>query len=95
MNSAARKATHSRAEGFDAIVPLTIEHELHMIREAVAMVASGRSQRIVLASLQFGNELLPRAQAIASSAGVRASAVWTLDKRPHSIVIETAQAPND
>ena len=88
-----RDSRHGRAEGaddlFDQTVPETIDHELELIRAAIAMVKSGASQRVVIASLQFGDQLLPRARALAAMAGLRATPLWSLDKHNRSIAIET------
>jgi hypothetical protein len=43
----------------------------------------------VIASLQFGDQLLPRARALAAMAGLRATPLWSLDKHNRSIAIET------
>ena len=34
--------------------PATLDRELSLIREAIAMVASGQSPRVIVASLRFG-----------------------------------------
>lgn len=83
------KSERPDSTDFDDIVADKIERELGLIREAIAMVATGTSRRIVVASLRFGTELLPQAQTIAAASGARATAVWTLDRHVHSIAIET------
>ena len=52
-------------------VPATLEHEMRLINEAIALVASGRTRRTVVAGLQLGDQLLPSAQRVADEAGVR------------------------
>ena len=76
------------ADRFDETVPRTIDHELDLIRAAIAMVRNGASQRVVVASLRFGDQLLPRARALAGMSGLRAVPLWSLDENHHSIAIE-------
>ena len=52
------------------------------------MVKSGASQRVVVASLHFGDQLLPRARALAAMSGLQATPLWSLDKHNRSIAIE-------
>jgi hypothetical protein len=52
------------------IVPAVLEREMRMIREAIAVVASGASARVLLANLHFGEELLDRARRLADDAGL-------------------------
>ncbi len=87
-----RDSRHGRAERsadhFDETVPDTIDHELDLIRTAIAMVRSGASPRVVVASLRFGDQLLPRARALAAMSGLQATPLWSLDKSQRSIAIE-------
>jgi len=87
-----RDSRHGRAEDsadqFDQTVSQTIDHELELIRAAIAMVKSGASQRVVVASLHFGDQLLPRARALAAMSGLQATPLWSLDKHNRSIAIE-------
>lgn len=73
-------------------VPEMLDRELNLIREAIAMVASGQSQRIVVASLHFGRELLEPARKIADGQGVRIVPLWTIDDDDSrtGLVVETA-----
>ena len=82
----------SSTDRFDETVSQTIDHELDMIRSAIAMVQSGATTRIVVANLHFGDQLLPRARALAATHGLRAMPLWSLDKHNRSIAIE---AEND
>ena len=83
-----------QAEGsvdrFSSVVPRTIDHELDLIRGAISLVAGGTASRVVVASLHFGDEILPRAQALAGLRRLRAVPLWTLDDNHHSIAIEHA-----
>jgi len=73
--------------GSDA-VERTIDHERTLISEAIQMVASGASPRVTVASLQFGEVLLPEARTLAAAAGVHVVALWTLDQFNHAIAVE-------
>lgn len=70
------------------LVRRTIDHELNLVREAIAMVASGTSPRVVVASMRFSDLLLDEARALASSAGVHVVPLWTLDEAHHAIAVE-------
>lgn len=76
------------ADRFAETVSQTIDHELDLIRAAIAMVRTGASPRVVVASLRFADELLPRASALAGLSDLRATPLWTLDEGHHSIAIE-------
>ncbi|HUS21770.1 MAG TPA: hypothetical protein VMZ66_07155 [Aeromicrobium sp.] len=47
-----------------------LERELLLAREAIAMVASGASPRVVLAGIRFGDTILAPARRIALESGV-------------------------
>jgi hypothetical protein len=70
------------------LVAQTIDHELELIRSAVAMVASGKAPRVVVGSLRFGEQIMDQAQELAGRNGLQATAQWTLDKHQHAIAIE-------
>ena len=42
-----------------------------MVREAIAMVASGASPRVVVAGIRYGDEILVAARRLALDSGVR------------------------
>ena len=69
-------------------VARTIDHELDLIQAAIAMVAGGGSLRVVVGSLRFADQILPRAQTLANRVGLQATPQWTLDKHQHAIAIE-------
>jgi len=73
--------------GSDA-VERTIDHERTLISEAIQMVASGASPRVTVASMHFGEVLLPEARTLAAAAGVHVVALWTLDQFNHAIAVE-------
>ena len=74
--------------GSSDAVERTIDRERALITEAIGMVASGSAPRVTVASLRFGEALLPEARAIAKSAGVHVTALWTLDQFNHAISVE-------
>ncbi len=57
----------------------TLEHEVNLVREAIAMVAGGGSRRVVVAGLQFGEALLAPARGLAAESGVRLVPLWMPD----------------
>jgi hypothetical protein len=82
--------SHSDATQTD--VARRLEQEFAIIRGAIAMVASGRSDRILLASLRFADELLDAAMAAAArerSVGVRL--LWSLDETGPAMVVESLE----
>jgi hypothetical protein len=60
---AVRRAGRSRASAQ--------ERELMLAREAIAMVASGASPRVVVAGIRFGATIIDDARRLALAAGVR------------------------
>ncbi len=51
-------------------VPATLEHEMRLVREAIAMVASGAAPRVILAGIRFGDPLADWGRGLAGQAGV-------------------------
>jgi hypothetical protein len=72
------------------VVPVTLEHEMQLITEAIALVASGRTHRTVVAGLQLGDALLEPARRIAAEAGVQLIPLWYADEHGLDIAIEPA-----
>jgi hypothetical protein len=66
----------------------TLEHEMDLVREAIAMVASGRSRRVIIGGIRFGEALLAPARAMASEAGVRLVPLWMPDDAGADIAVE-------
>ncbi len=66
----------------------TLEHELELIRSAIAMVSSGGAPRVSLNGLRFGDELMEPARRMALEAGVRISPVWTTDETGLDLSVE-------
>lgn len=70
------------------LVPATLEREMRLIREAIAMVASGRAPRVVLAGIHFGETLFDPARRLALEAGVRLVPLWRADEAGADIAVE-------
>jgi hypothetical protein len=66
----------------------TLEHEMSLVREAIAMVASGASPRVVVGGLRFGEALLVPARGLAMEAGVRLVPLWMPDDAGADIAVE-------
>ena len=66
----------------------TLDQELDLVRDAIALVASGRSRRVVVASLRFGEQLIEPARRMASQAGVRIEPLWPADDAGADIAVE-------
>jgi hypothetical protein len=70
------------------VVPATLEQEMRLIREAIAMVASGASPRVVLAGIRFGETLLDSGRRLALDAGVRLVPLWRADEAGADLAVE-------
>jgi hypothetical protein len=66
----------------------TLEHEMSLVREAIAMVAGGASPRVTVAGLRFGEALLLPARGLAAEAGVRLVPLWMPDDAGADIAVE-------
>lgn len=72
----------------NARVGRTLEHEMSLVREAIAMVAGGGSPRVTVGGLRFGEALLTTARGMAREAGVRLVPLWMPDDAGADIAIE-------
>jgi hypothetical protein len=70
--------TSADASGDPAI--RTIEHELDLVRSAIALVASGGAPSVFLGSLRFGEQLIEPARKLGLASGVRIVPVWSADE---------------
>jgi hypothetical protein len=66
----------------------TLEYEMTLVREAIAMVASGGSRRVVVGGLRFGEALIVPARGLATEAGVRLVPLWMPDDAGADIAVE-------
>jgi hypothetical protein len=69
-----------------AVTP-SIDHELRLVDEAVAMVESGAAPRVYLAGLRFGQAVIEAAREKAP-AGVRIVPLWLADGSGADLAIE-------
>ena len=67
------------------------DHELNVVRSAIAMVGSGCASRILLAGLGCGERLVKPARRIALEAGVRIVPERSTDGTRVRITIESIQ----
>lgn len=66
----------------------TLDYEMGLVREAIAMVARGGAPRVVLGGLHFGESLLATAAGLATEAGVRLVPLWMPDDAGADIAVE-------
>jgi hypothetical protein len=69
-------------------VPATVDNELQLIREGIALVASGRAPRTIVAGLLLSNALLDSAVQMAREAGVSVTPLWHTDDSGLDFAIE-------
>ena len=66
----------------------TLDQELQLIQEAISLVASGGSPRVVVGGLSFGEALIAPARAMAEGSGVRIVPLWMPDDAGADIAVE-------
>jgi hypothetical protein len=66
----------------------TLDQEILLVREAIAMVAFGGSPRVIVGGLRFGQELLGPNRAVAAEVGVRLIPLWMPEDAGADIVVE-------
>lgn len=71
-----------------ARIGLTLEREMRLVREAIAMVSGGGSPRVTVAGLHFGQALLSTARGLATESGVRLVPLWMPDDAGADIAVE-------
>lgn len=74
------------------VAAITLDREMRLVREAIAMVASGGASRVVLAGINFGETLVDPARRLALEAGVRLVLVTRADEGGADIAIERIRA---
>lgn len=77
-----------RSNDQSARVGRTLDQEMNLVREAIAMVAAGQSPRVIVGGIRFGETLLAPARAMASEAGVRLVPLWMPDDAGADIAVE-------
>ena len=76
------------ARSVDTSTRHRIDYERDLVESAIAMVATGGSRRVTVASIRFGEELLAEASSLARGRGVRVRPVWGLGDGACDIVVE-------
>jgi len=69
-------------------VPDGLEREQRLVREAIAMVASGAAPRVTVASLRYSRALIDPSSRLALEAGVRVRTIWRKDGRGADLAVE-------
>jgi hypothetical protein len=67
-----------------------LDRELALVTEAVTLVASGAAPTVVLAGLHLTRVLLPAAERLAATEGVRVVPLWTVDEQQFDLRVERA-----
>ena len=81
--------THARAPR--EITARTVERELALVHDAIDLVASGRSRRVVVAGLRLGDAIQGQVEAVARAAGVVVVPLWTTDESGTDIAVERVE----
>jgi hypothetical protein len=68
------------------------ERELRLVREAIAMVASGASPRVVVAGLGHGESILDVCRRLGLDAGVRVIRLPQADDKGSDLAVEPIYA---
>ncbi len=59
-----------------------------MAREAIAMVSSGASRRVILAGIRFGDQILEPARRLGLPAGVRVNPIRSPEGTGSGLIVE-------
>lgn len=65
-----------------------LEHELRLVTGAIDAVSGGGMSSVTVANMRFGEELLPRARALAAGHGLRVRPIFPADEQGADLVIE-------
>jgi hypothetical protein len=71
----------------DVVMAETLDAEMGLIREAILLVASGGSSRVILSGLSFGEALLQPARLLASEHDVLIEPRFSTDEVGASVVV--------
>jgi hypothetical protein len=77
-----------RMESPESEVERRIDGELRLVRGAVLMVAASGADRVVVAGLTMGAELLDQARRLALESGVRIVPLWSTDETHVDLRVE-------
>jgi hypothetical protein len=84
---------NTTGDRLDTSVARTLASEMGLVRDAVMLVASGHSSRVVVAGLTFGEDLLAPARALAAEHGLRVQPQWAADEVGASLVVDRPEDP--
>lgn len=76
------------ADSLDVSTRRKIDYERNLVESAIAMVAAGGSARVTVASIRYGEELLPEALELARGKGVIVRPIWGLGDGVCDLVVE-------
>jgi hypothetical protein len=68
-----------------------VDGELRLVHEAILLVASGGSPRVLVAGLRLGHAVLEPAGRLARASGVTLVPLWTTDEQQLDIRVEVAE----
>jgi hypothetical protein len=71
-----------------AKVERTLDLEIGLVRDAIALVARGASPRVTVAGLRLSAQLLGPARELAAGVGLHVTPLWHTDEDGLDIVIE-------
>jgi hypothetical protein len=66
----------------------TLERELRLVGEAIALVSSGSARRVVIGGLTLADALRRPAAKLAAEAGVTVKPIWDADEATSAIAVE-------
>jgi hypothetical protein len=72
----------------ERVVPAEFDREFQLIREAIAMVASGGSRRVVVAGIRLGEAIFEPGSRLALEAGVRLARLESADGAGVDLAVE-------
>jgi hypothetical protein len=76
------------ASGSLAAQERTTEHELDLIRGAIALIVSGAASRVTLVATRLAERIVPEARILAAEHGIIVRAVWRPELDGCDIVVE-------
>jgi hypothetical protein len=72
----------------EAAVQRQLDGELRLVQQAILMVASHATPRVLVAGLRLGEAILDPARRMALESGVRVFPAWTADEQHLDIRVE-------
>jgi hypothetical protein len=69
-----------------------LDHEARLVMEAILLVSSGGSPRVIVAGLHYPEQVLEASRELALHRGVRLIPLWTDDERGADLAVEQLDA---